>query len=50
MDIIYATDENYAMYTGISICSLYDNNKNLHDLTVHILDNGITVNSRDSLV
>lgn len=50
MDIIYATDENYAMYTGISICSLYDNNKNINDLAVHILDNGITVHSRESLV
>lgn len=50
MNIIYATDENYAMYTGISICSLYDNNKNIDDITVHILDNGITDKSRDSLM
>lgn len=42
MNVIYATDENYAMYTGISIYSLYDNNKDLDVLDVHILDNGIS--------
>ena len=46
MNVIYATDENYAMYTGISIYSLYDNNRDMVSLDVHILDNGITEESK----
>lgn len=48
-DVIYATDENYAMYTGISIYSLYENNKEIDDLRVHILDNNINEKSVESL-
>lgn len=50
MNVIYATDENYAMYTGISIYSLYDNNKDLENLDVHILDNGVVEQSKQYLI
>ena len=29
LNILYATDENYAMYTGISLYSLLENNTNI---------------------
>lgn len=41
MNIVYATDNNYAVYTGISMASLMDNNKNMKDMCFYILDNGI---------
>ena len=49
IDVIYATDENYAMYTGISIYSLYEHNTDISDLRVHILDNYISEESKNSL-
>lgn len=50
LDVIYATDENYAMYTGISICSLLENNKKIDELIIHILDNNLTNESKKKLV
>ena len=46
LNILYATDENYAMYTGISLYSLLENNTNIEHIKIHILDNGILNDSR----
>ena len=49
LNILYATDENYAMYTGISLYSLLKNNKNINKIKIHILDNAISDDSRSKL-
>lgn len=49
LDVVYATDENYAMYTGVSICSLLINNKNIGELVIHIIDNNVTSESKKKL-
>lgn len=49
LDVIYATDENYAMYTGVSLVSLLENNKKIDELNIHILDNAISEESKKKL-
>jgi len=42
MDIFYSCDDNYGAYTGISITSLFENNKELSKINVYIADQGIS--------
>ncbi len=41
MNIIYASNNEYAKYLGISMISLFDNNKDLEKITVYILSQKI---------
>ena len=41
MNVVYNCDANYIQYTGISITSLFENNKDLRELNVFILGLGI---------
>lgn len=41
MIVVYATDDNYVPWCGISILSLFDNNREIEQLYVVVLDNGI---------
>ena len=45
LDVVYITDENYAMTTGVSLLSLLDSFADKDDLVVHIITVG--VNERD---
>ena len=49
MNIVYSTDDNYARHAGISMTSLFDNNKNIDIIDVYIIDNGITDINRQNL-
>jgi len=42
MNILYACDDKFCAYTGISITSLFENNKNLDELNVFIAGQGIS--------
>lgn len=42
LDVLYQSDNNYAVVTGVSITSLLENNKDIDELTVHLIDGGIT--------
>lgn len=46
MDIVFSSDENYAMQTCVSIVSLFENNKDIQAIRVFILANGITTDSQ----
>ncbi len=49
MDIVYATDDGYAMQSGISMLSLFVNNQDVENIRVFFLDNGITETNRNKL-
>ena len=49
MYISYSSSDEYSEYTGISIISLFENNKNV-DLNVFIIDNGISKMNRDNII
>lgn len=42
MDILYSSSDKYAKYTGISILSLYENNRNVTDISVSVISTDIT--------
>ena len=49
MNIVYASNDNYARHLGVSMCSLFDNNTRDRDIQVYILDAGLTEESRKKL-
>jgi lipopolysaccharide biosynthesis glycosyltransferase len=42
LDVLYQSDNNYAVVTGVSIASLLENNKDLDEITINLIDGGIT--------
>jgi lipopolysaccharide biosynthesis glycosyltransferase len=42
MEIVYSSSDSYAVCTGVSIYSLYEHNKNVSNLNVHILSTDIS--------
>lgn len=42
MDIVYSSSDAYAICTGVSLYSLYENNKDIDALNVHILSTDIS--------
>jgi len=47
VDVVYATDDNYVIYTLISINSILQNNKSNSDYTFYIVENGINDRNRE---
>lgn len=41
MKVLYQSDDNYAVYMGVSICSLLENNKTAENIHIYIIDDGI---------
>ena len=46
MNILYQSDDNYAIYMGVSICSLLENNKSVENICVYIIDDGISEDNK----
>ncbi|MGI5895439.1 MAG: glycosyltransferase family 8 protein [Oscillospiraceae bacterium] len=49
MNIVYASDNNYAEILGVSLVSLFENNKQEPEMTVYILDDHISEGSKEKL-
>ena len=49
MNIIYASDNNYAEILGVSVISLFENNKQEPQIKVYILDDGISEENKEKL-
>lgn len=49
MYIVYASDEKFAEIMGVSIVSLFENNKEAGNITLFILDSGISEESKAKL-
>lgn len=49
MNIVYASDENYVKPLGVSMLSLFENNKEVNDITVYIIENRISECSKKRL-
>ena len=46
MNILYQTDDRYAPYTGVSIYSLLENNKELDSIRIFVIDDSISEENR----
>lgn len=49
MNIVYASDDNFAEILGVSMLSLFENNKDVADITVYVLDDSIKDQNREKL-
>lgn len=49
MTILYVSDDNYACLLGISLTSLYENNKDESNLYVYIIDDGISEENKTKI-
>ena len=49
MNIVYASDNNFAEILGISMISLFENNKDCEEIVVYILDDGIDEDNKSKL-
>ena len=49
MNVLYTCDNNYIWLMGISVISLFENNKDIHDLTVYLLGEGISEENKKVL-
>ena len=49
MNIVYASDDNFAEIMGVSMLSLFENNKNESEIVVYILDSDIKDDNHEKL-
>lgn len=49
VNIVYAADDNYATITGVSMISLFENNRECSNLVVHILSDNICDLNKEKL-
>lgn len=49
MNVLYLSDNNYAVFLGVSITSLFENNCSVENLTVYIIDDNISQDNKDIL-
>lgn len=49
MHIVYASDDNFAEIMGVSIVSLFENNKDMQEFVIYILDSGIADKNKEHL-
>lgn len=47
LNILYLSDNNYAIYAGVSITSLFINNKDIEKITVYIIDDNISQENKN---
>ena len=50
INVLYQFNEKYAPYAGVSITSLFENNKHVESIVVHILDDRISPISKARLI
>lgn len=41
LNVLYLSDNNYATYAGVSITSMFENNKHIESITVYLIDDQI---------
>ena len=47
--VMYAADDNYAPYLGVSLFSLFENNRNINEITVYAVLDGVSDENKDRL-
>lgn len=50
MNVLYLCDNNYVVFLGVSITSLFENNRSATDLTVYIIDDAIAYDNKNILL
>lgn len=49
MNIVYSASDLYSSLAGISLTSIFENNKWADEINVFVMDNGIGIENKDKL-
>lgn len=49
LHVVYASDDKFAEILGVSLTSLYENNKTMEQINIYVLDSGITASNKAKL-
>lgn len=49
VNVLYLCDNNYVVYLGVSLTSLFENNKSIHVLTVYVIEDDIVSDNKGVL-
>ncbi len=49
LNVLYQSDNNYAVFMGVSICSLLENNQSADDVRIYIIDDSISPENKEKL-
>lgn len=49
LNVLYACDDNYAPYTGVSITSLLENNKDIEQITIYLAEMGFSDDNKEKV-
>lgn len=49
MNVVYSSDDNYSQHVGVSMLSLFENNKEFEKITVYVIDNLISDSNKKKL-
>jgi len=47
INVLYSSDENYAQHAGVSLFSLLDNNEDIDEITVYMIENNLSSDSKE---
>lgn len=50
LNIVYSSDNNYAQHVGVSLISLFENNKQFNKINVYIIENKINILNKKNLI
>ena len=49
INIVFSSDNNYAQYMGVAICSIFENKKVGYLIDIYVLDGGISEDNKSKL-
>ena len=49
LNVLYQSDDNYAVFMGVSACSLLDSNKAAEKIRIYVIDDGISLENKEKL-
>jgi lipopolysaccharide biosynthesis glycosyltransferase len=47
--VVYSSDNNYAQHVGVSMTSLFQNNKEFNDINIYLIENNISIENKNNL-
>lgn len=50
LNIAYSSDDNYAQHLGVSMLSLFENNRSFKNITIYIIENNISNKNKERLL
>lgn len=49
LSVVYSSDNNYAQHVGVSMLSLFENNKEFKNINVYLIENNISIENKSKL-